>query len=283
MTAVRRGESWNDVNVPGVRPTDADYTTLLGLRTGLRHFLHWSAQQAKAAGLTPAQHQLMLAIRGHADPLGPTIGEVADYLLLQHHSTVGLVDRAEALGLVRRHRDRDDHRVVRLRLSGSGARRLESLSALTLQELERLQLDIPAAWSGLGPRPQHHGIPGVTEHSAVKVEVARIYDIGRDSRTEKVLVDRLWPRGVARAKAPFDDWMKEVAPSADLRKWYGHVPARFHEFDRRYRRELSHGAAHDALETLRGLARTRPVTLVTATKNLQRSGAAVLADVLAGN
>ena len=75
---------------------DADYEDLLALRTGLRRFLRWSEQQAEAAGLTPAQHQLLLAVRGHPDRRGPTVGEVADYLLLRHHSAVGLVDRAVA-------------------------------------------------------------------------------------------------------------------------------------------------------------------------------------------
>ena len=81
---------------------DESYAQLLALRTGLRRFQRWSEQQAADAGLTPAQHQLLLAIRGHSDPRGPTIGEVADYLLLRHHSTVGLVDRADAAGLVTR-------------------------------------------------------------------------------------------------------------------------------------------------------------------------------------
>ena len=75
------------------RIDDADYRRLLEFRTGLRRFLHWSEEQARAAGVTPAQHQLLLAIRGH-DGAGPTIGDVADYLLLRHHSAVGLVDRA---------------------------------------------------------------------------------------------------------------------------------------------------------------------------------------------
>lgn len=136
---------------------DAAYARLLALRTGLRHFERWSAQQAEAAGLTPAHHQLLLAVRGHGDPAGPTIGEVADYLLLRHHSTVGLVDRAEAAGLVHRVRDEADHRVVRLRLTEEGARRLEALSALHLEELERLALDVPGAWAGLGPVQSHHG------------------------------------------------------------------------------------------------------------------------------
>jgi DNA-binding MarR family transcriptional regulator len=138
---------------------DEAYARLLTMRTGLRRFLHWSEQQAAAAGLTAAQHQLLLAIRGHDDPRGPTIGEIADYLFLRQNSVVGLVDRADAAGLVVRERDVSDHRVVRLRLSDDGARRLEALSALHLQELERLSLELPSAWAGLEPVHQLHGAP----------------------------------------------------------------------------------------------------------------------------
>lgn len=146
--------------------SQADYARLLALRTGLRHFEHWSAAKAQAAGLTPAQHQLMLAIRGHGDPPGPTIGEAAEYLLLQHHSAVGLVDRAEAAGMVRRSRDGGDHRVVRLHLTDEGARRLEDLSALHLEELDRLALDLPAAWADLAPvRPPVPGRPSPAARS----------------------------------------------------------------------------------------------------------------------
>jgi DNA-binding MarR family transcriptional regulator len=145
---VRQNASCYDHIVSGAKLPDDVYTRLLALRTGLRRFLHWSEQQAANAGLTPAQHQLLLAIRGHADPRGPTIGEVAEYLLLRHHSVVGLVDRADSAGLVGRERDQDDHRVVRLHLTEDGSRRLEALSALHLQELERLSLELPA-WAGL--------------------------------------------------------------------------------------------------------------------------------------
>jgi DNA-binding MarR family transcriptional regulator len=82
-----------------VRPLEQrDYERLLAFRTGLRRFLRWSGQQAQAAGLTPVQHQLELAIRGHPDPGGPTVGDVAGYLLVRHHSAVELIDRAEAAG-----------------------------------------------------------------------------------------------------------------------------------------------------------------------------------------
>jgi DNA-binding MarR family transcriptional regulator len=141
-----------------MRLRDADYEDLLTLRTGLRRFLRWSEQQAEAEGLTPAQHQLLLAIRGHPDRRGPAMGEVADYLLLRHHSAVGLVDRADKAGLVTRTRDPEDHRVVRLELTPKGHQRLEKLSALHGEELHRLALRLPSAWRGLLPRQPLHGL-----------------------------------------------------------------------------------------------------------------------------
>lgn len=142
-----------------VKLSEEAYKKLLALRTGMRRFERWSEQQAQAAGLTPAQHQLLLAVRGHPDPRGPTIGEVADYLVSRHHSTVELVDRAGAAGLVIRARDPDDHRVVRLALTDDGTRRLEALSELHLQELERLGADLPGAWVALDPVPAAKGAP----------------------------------------------------------------------------------------------------------------------------
>jgi len=133
---------------------DADYRRLLAFRDGLRHFQCWSGRRAAEAGLTPAQHQLLLAIRGHALPgrdcaVAPTVGDVAAHLLLRHHSAVGLVDRAVAAGLVERLADGDDHRVVRLRLTPSGARRLASLATLHLEELDRLGARTTPLWAGL--------------------------------------------------------------------------------------------------------------------------------------
>src|SRR5919205_388378 len=104
--------------------SDTEYRALLQLRTGLRRFLRWSERQAEAAGLTPAQHQLLLAVRGHGEPQGPTIGDVAGYLLLRHHSAVGLVDRAEAAGLLVRRSDDSNSSVVRLELTDRGSRQL---------------------------------------------------------------------------------------------------------------------------------------------------------------
>jgi DNA-binding MarR family transcriptional regulator len=138
--------------------TDVDYEDLLALRTGLRRFLRWSDQRAASVGLTPAQHQLLVAVRGHTDYRGPTVGEVADYLLLRHHSAVGLVDRAVVAGFVERHRDAVDNRVVRLRLTSGGEERLAVLAELHREELERLVLKLPSAWRGLLPRQPLHGL-----------------------------------------------------------------------------------------------------------------------------
>jgi DNA-binding MarR family transcriptional regulator len=131
-------------------PTDEDYRRLLELRTGLRRFLRWSEDQAQAAGLSPAQHQLLLAIRGHPDERGPTVGEVAAYLLLRHHSAVGLVDRAASAGLVAREQDADNLSIVRLRLTEQGSAQLEALSEQHLEELAHLAPTMHALWDALG-------------------------------------------------------------------------------------------------------------------------------------
>jgi DNA-binding MarR family transcriptional regulator len=179
-----------------VNLSDDVYARLLALRTGLRRFERWSEQQAQATGLTPAQHQLLLAVRGHDGTLGPTIGEVADYLLLRHHSAVGLVDRAEAAGLVYRTRDKDDHRIVRLHLTEVGADRIEALSALHLEELDRLALKLPSAWEGLAPVHRLHGFsgspPDVGENfgrGALTVSVERPYG-PRKRQLSSLLLDK---------------------------------------------------------------------------------------------
>jgi DNA-binding MarR family transcriptional regulator len=128
---------------------DAEYRRLLALRHGLRRFLHWSEEQAIDSGLTPAQHQLLLAIRGHDEPRGPTIGDVAELLLLRHHSAVELIDRAEEAGLVRRRRDPSDQRVVRLAPTPLGRRRLEALAAAHLEDLRRLSRSLRPLLEGL--------------------------------------------------------------------------------------------------------------------------------------
>jgi uncharacterized protein YeaO (DUF488 family) len=113
-----------------------------------------------------------------------------------------------------------------------------------------------------------------------KVRVRRVYEDPEPDDGTRVLVDRLWPRGLTKAKAALDDWCKDVAPSDDLRKWYGHEPGRFPEFSRRYQRELQDPQRADALARLRGVLKDQQLTLLTATKEPDISEAAVLARVL---
>jgi len=111
-------------------------------------------------------------------------------------------------------------------------------------------------------------------------EVRRIYHDDAQPAGYRVLVDRLWPRGIKKADAHLDEWLKDVAPSTELRRWYGHDPAKFEEFARRYRGELSQPPASEAVVHLRSLAREQHVTLLTATRDIDRSGAQVLHDHL---
>lgn len=120
--------------------TDDDFVELLRFRDALRRFQRWSEDRAKQAGLTAAQHQLLLAIRGHGGR--PTIGDVADHLLLRHHSVVELVDRAQRAGLVIRSVDPDDRRAVRLALSVAGEAHLNELTIDHVDELHRLQREL---------------------------------------------------------------------------------------------------------------------------------------------
>jgi uncharacterized protein YeaO (DUF488 family) len=115
-----------------------------------------------------------------------------------------------------------------------------------------------------------------------QVCVRRAYDERRRGDGVRVLVDRLWPRGLSRERADLDEWCKDVAPSPELRTWYAHDPERFAEFRRRYRAELHEPARADALDHLRALARRRNVTLLTATKSPEISEAAVLQELLDG-
>jgi uncharacterized protein YeaO (DUF488 family) len=113
-----------------------------------------------------------------------------------------------------------------------------------------------------------------------RVGIARVYDDSPHDGAKRVLVDRLWPRGLAKASVELDEWCKQVAPSPDLRRWYGHDPQRFMQFRRRYRAELATGEQAFALAHLRDLARDRTIVLLTASKDIKISHAAVLAELL---
>ncbi len=114
----------------------------------------------------------------------------------------------------------------------------------------------------------------------IDIRVRRVYEQPSPDDGTRVLVDRVWPRGMRKDAARLDEWAKDIAPSTELRTWYRHDPAKFDEFRRRYTTELAEPASREALARLRALATDRPVTLVTATKDLDLSQAAVLAELL---
>ncbi|HEX4661229.1 MAG TPA: DUF488 family protein [Streptosporangiaceae bacterium] len=112
------------------------------------------------------------------------------------------------------------------------------------------------------------------------VRVRRVYDQPSPDDGQRLLVDRLWPRGLSKADAHLDEWVKAVAPSDDLRRWYAHDPARFAEFRRRYADELREPEHAAGLTHLEGAADRGTITLLTATKDAAHSEAAVLAEML---
>ncbi|AZM63758.1 MULTISPECIES: DUF488 domain-containing protein [unclassified Streptomyces] len=118
----------------------------------------------------------------------------------------------------------------------------------------------------------------MTHHRTVRVR--RVYEEPEPADGTRVLVDRIWPRGMSKDDARLDEWCKQVAPSTELRKWYGHDPEKFSEFGRRYRTELEDAEHAEAVEHLRELAAKGPLTLLTATKEPGISAAEVLAHVL---
>jgi DNA-binding MarR family transcriptional regulator/nucleotide-binding universal stress UspA family protein len=174
--AARTGLSWNDVpstrfgdgpglqdpaglateRDPGLDDTRVhqlsrqDFEHLLAFRTSLRQFQRWSEDQARAAGLTHVQHQLLVAIKGHPGTEPPAVGDLSGYLLQRHHSTVELVDRAEAAGLVRRVADGRDARVVRVQLTAQGDRVLNELTPAHLVELHNLAAILDELVEGAG-------------------------------------------------------------------------------------------------------------------------------------
>jgi DNA-binding MarR family transcriptional regulator len=130
---------------------DEGYARLADLRAGIRRYLAWAEEQAREHGMTPAQVQLALVIRSHGDPAGPTLTEVADALALRHHSVVGLVDRAEHAGLVRRERDAQHHSRVHVQLTPEALERLERLSALHLRWLAEFGPGVAEVWRSFAP------------------------------------------------------------------------------------------------------------------------------------
>jgi uncharacterized protein YeaO (DUF488 family) len=114
----------------------------------------------------------------------------------------------------------------------------------------------------------------------VMVALKRVYDESAPTDSKRVLVERLWPRGLSKERAHVDVWLKEIAPSRELRSWFGHDPEKFAEFLRRYETELASQTGQAALTKLRELARQGPLTLVFAARDTEHSNAAVLRDLL---
>lgn len=114
----------------------------------------------------------------------------------------------------------------------------------------------------------------------MNVVTKRIYDQPGHNDGTRVLVDRVWPRGVRKEDAQLDDWVKEVAPSTELRKWFGHDPDQFDEFADRYRRELDTGEGQEAVRRLKEAVTGNRLTLLTATKDMEHSHVVILADVM---
>jgi uncharacterized protein YeaO (DUF488 family) len=115
------------------------------------------------------------------------------------------------------------------------------------------------------------------------VNIVRVYDDpGRQGDEYRVLVDRLWPRGQSRDAIDRDEWAQDAAPSTELRRWYAHDPARFPEFSRRYRSDLALLPGADVVCELRRLSKSRRLVLLTATRDVEHSAAAILRDVIVG-
>ena len=213
-----------------------------------------------------------------------TYGQVAE--------VAGLPRRARLVGRALRELDEDSdvpwHRVVNAK--GTISLRGDLLDHEGLQEqlLRREGVDFDGRAIPLG-RYGWHTARGANPAGAAKrgarsraaanaVAVKRVYDPPSKNDGTRVLVDRLWPRGIAKAKARVDAWLKEVGPSTALRTWFGHDPARWAEFQRRYHRELANSGA---AQPVADLARRGPITLLFAAKDEQHNNAVALREYLA--
>lgn len=110
------------------------------------------------------------------------------------------------------------------------------------------------------------------------IQIKRAYEAPKEDDGQRVLIDRLWPRGLAKEEARIDLWLKEIAPSPELRKWFGHDTQKWPEFRKRYRAELKENEA--AVETLRGLAEGESVTLIYSARDTEHNDAVVLQEFI---
>ena len=127
-------------------------------------------------------------------------------------------------------------------------------------------------------RPSRSARTSRRQRRASSIAIKRAYDKPSPQDGVRILIDRLWPRGVSKAKLKVDAWPRELTPSTALRKWYGHEPSRFAEFRRRYRAEL--GEHKDQLDVLRAMVKGRSATLITATREVDLSHAVVMREML---
>ncbi len=118
------------------------------------------------------------------------------------------------------------------------------------------------------------------EDDDMSVHVKRVYEDAHEDDGVRILVDRIWPRGVSKEDAALDDWMKEISPTTDLRKWFNHDPKKFADFKQKYKEELTTGTQRKALDKVKAIARERRVTLVYAAKNEKYNQAVVLKEIL---
>ena len=127
-------------------------------------------------------------------------------------------------------------------------------------------------------KPSRSARPSRPKRRAASIAIKRAYDKPSAKDGVRILIDRLWPRGLSKTKLKIDAWPRELTPSTDLRKWYGHEPARFAEFRRRYRAELAEHAKE--LDAVRTMVKGRSATLITATREVDLSHAAVMRGIL---
>ncbi len=132
----------------------------------------------------------------------------------------------------------------------------------------------------MGFLDEHGRVPDRPTGAAARVQTKRIYEPASVSDGYRVLVDRLWPRGVSKQAARIDHWLRAVAPSDALRRWFGHDPARWEEFCRRYRAELETPEGREAVREVVGHAERGPLTLVHGARDAERNNAVVLRAVL---
>jgi uncharacterized protein YeaO (DUF488 family)/DNA-binding MarR family transcriptional regulator len=262
----------------------SDYSKLLRIRTEIRSFLKWSESQAKLVGLTPAQHQLLLAIKGHEGDQHPTVSDLTDYLLIKNNSCVELVDRAVKANLIKKKRDNKDFRNIRVSLTKLGESKIERLSNLHIEELKRLTENINSVTLTFLNKDSSHFDGETNNVSQIagnpKFILTSVYSHNPPHRSQCYLIDRLWPRGITKLDKPFEFWFKNVTPSNDLRKFYSHNPDRFDEFSIRYKEELDETLPNSEIRQLISAANHGAVYLMTATKDLSLSHGNILISYL---